>query len=256
MLKELGFCVHVKHPHKLIVMYLKYLEFEQHQQMMQMAWNYMNDSFRTDVFIRYQPEKIACACIYLTARKLGISLPNNPPWYGVFKTNETEITDICYRILALYKRTKPQIDRLEKAVEVLKDAYQEQRRKDKPGQNTPPAVVMVDRTNGSHNAWGGFISRALPVTVTGGDDKEKSPSKKQQSSNSRSRSRSRNSRSLSRSPLDDKYHRRRSRNRSRSRSRSRTPVKKSKKRNYSRSSSPSPIRSKHRKRYVSPVFFS
>lgn len=248
VLKELGFCVHVKHPHKLIVMYLKYLEFEQHQQMMQMAWNFMNDSFRTDVFVRYSPEKIACACIYLTARKLGIPLPNNPPWYGVFKTSEKEIIDICYRILALYKRNKPQIEKLEQAVEELKHAYQEQRKKERPGQNTPPAVVTVDRTNGSHNAWGGFISRALPVTATGSEnEREKSPSKKQ-SSKSRSRSRSKNSRTPSRSPPDDKHHRKRSRNRSRSRSRSRTPVKKSKKRNYSRSSSPSPIRSKHKKR--------
>lgn len=58
VLKELGFCVHVKHPHKLIVMYLKYLDFESHQEMMQIAWNFMNDSFRTDVFVRYQPETI------------------------------------------------------------------------------------------------------------------------------------------------------------------------------------------------------
>lgn len=248
VLKELGFCVHVKHPHKLIVMYLKYLEFEQHQQMMQMAWNYMNDSFRTDVFVRFQPEKIACACIYLTARTLNIPLPSNPPWFGVFMTTEAEIIDICFRILALYKRTKPSIDKLEKAVDVLKDQYQEQRKKDKPGQSTPPAVVKVDRTNGSHNAWGGFISRALPVTNNEENEKDKSP-KKQSSKSSRSRSRSRNSRSGSRSPPDDKYHHRRRRSRTRSRSRSRTPShKKNKKRNYSRSSSPSPIRSKHKKK--------
>lgn len=248
VLKELGFCVHVKHPHKLIVMYLKYLELEQHQQIMQLAWNYMNDSFRTDAFVRYQPEKIACACIYLTARKLGIQLPNNPPWYGVFKATEEEITDICYRILALYKRSKTQIEKLEIAVEQLKHAYQEQRKKDKPGQSTPPAVTTVDRNNGSHNAWGGFIQRALPVTNTSENEKtEKSPSRKKSKSRSRSRSKST---SPSRTPPDEKhYHRKRSRNRSRSRS----PLnKKSKKqsRHYSRSSSESPQRVKHKKRYV------
>ena len=30
----------------------------------------MNDSFRTDVFVRFQPETIACACIYLAVRQL------------------------------------------------------------------------------------------------------------------------------------------------------------------------------------------
>lgn len=35
--------------------------------------NYMNDSFRTNVFVRYYPETIACACIYLAARQLQVS---------------------------------------------------------------------------------------------------------------------------------------------------------------------------------------
>ena len=36
--------------------------------------NYMNDSFRTNVFVRYYPETIACACIYLAARRLSVRL--------------------------------------------------------------------------------------------------------------------------------------------------------------------------------------
>lgn len=120
VLKELGFCVHVKHPHKLIVMYLQVLGYEKNERLMQMAWNFMNDSLRTDVFMRYQPETIACACIYLTARKQGIPLPSNPPWYGIFKVTEEQIIDICYRILHLYKRQKPNVEKLEGAVEELK----------------------------------------------------------------------------------------------------------------------------------------
>ena len=32
----------------------------------------MNDSFRTDVFVRFDPETIACACIFLAARQLKV----------------------------------------------------------------------------------------------------------------------------------------------------------------------------------------
>lgn len=41
----------------------------------------MNDSLRTDVFVRFQPESIACACIYLAARTLEVSAapPGAPP---------------------------------------------------------------------------------------------------------------------------------------------------------------------------------
>lgn len=34
----------------------------------------MNDSLRTNVFVRFQPETIACACIYLAARALQASI--------------------------------------------------------------------------------------------------------------------------------------------------------------------------------------
>ena len=34
----------------------------------------MNDSFRTNIFVRYPPETIACACIFLSARQLGVCI--------------------------------------------------------------------------------------------------------------------------------------------------------------------------------------
>lgn len=74
LLKELGFCVHVKHPHKFIVTLLQVLDLKGNKQLMQTSWNYMNDSLRTDVFLRWLPETIACACIYLSANLLRVSI--------------------------------------------------------------------------------------------------------------------------------------------------------------------------------------
>ncbi|XP_043659558.1 cyclin-L1 [Drosophila teissieri] len=246
VLKELGFCVHVKHPHKLIVMYLQVLQYEKHEKLMQLSWNFMNDSLRTDVFMRYTPEAIACACIYLSARKLNIPLPNSPPWFGIFRVPMADITDICYRVMELYTRSKPVVEKLEAAVDELKKRYIDARNKTKEA-NTPPAVITVDRNNGSHNAWGGFIQRAIPLPLPS----EKSPEKDSRSrSRSRTRTQSRTPRSRSprsRSPSRErtkKSHRSRS-----SRSRSRSPPKhKKKSRHYSRSPtrSSSP-HSKHRK---------
>lgn len=34
--------------------------------------NYMNDTLRTNVFVRFQAETIACACIFLAARALQV----------------------------------------------------------------------------------------------------------------------------------------------------------------------------------------
>jgi len=131
VLKELGFCVHMKHPHKLIVMYLQVLSFEDQHKFVQMSWNFMNDSLRTDCFVRYQPETIACACIYLSARKLNIPLPKKPAWYELLGVEEDDIRDCCYRIICLYQRKKVSQDDLEKEVDRLKTNYDNKKKESK-----------------------------------------------------------------------------------------------------------------------------
>jgi len=131
VLKELGFCVHIKHPHKLIVMYLQLLSFESNHKFTQMSWNFMNDSLRTDCFVRYQPETIACACIYLSARKLNIPLPRKPSWYELLGVEEDDIRDCCYRIICLYQRKKVNQEDLEKVVDKLKQIQEEKKKEAK-----------------------------------------------------------------------------------------------------------------------------
>ncbi|KYN10884.1 Cyclin-L1 [Trachymyrmex cornetzi] len=158
VLKELGFCVHVKHPHKIIVMYLQVLGYEKNRTLMQQSWNYMNDSLRSDVFLRYQPETVACACIYLAARQLQLPLPTTPAWFSVFRVSEYAIRDVCRRILRLYSRPRVRPEQLEKRVEELRRQYEEARTKARGGDidgHTPSPPLPKH-----HNAWGGFISRS------------------------------------------------------------------------------------------------
>ncbi|XP_011375603.1 cyclin-L2 isoform X3 [Pteropus vampyrus] len=106
-------------------MYLQVLECERNQHLVQTSWNYMNDSLRTDVFVRFQPESIACACIYLAARTLEIPLPNRPHWFLLFGATEEEIQEICLKILQLYTRKKVDLTHLEGEVEKRKHAIEE-----------------------------------------------------------------------------------------------------------------------------------
>jgi transcription initiation factor TFIIIB Brf1 subunit/transcription initiation factor TFIIB len=152
VLKELGFCVHVKHPHKLIVLYVQQLGYDKNVELLQRSWNYMNDSLRSNVFVRFTPESIACACIFLSARVLGISLPTNPPWYSLFDVTHEDIVEICTIILELYSRPKVNIESLEKTVDALSKAYQESRSRAKHGASTPPTDTKAGKVSLPVNA--------------------------------------------------------------------------------------------------------
>ncbi|XP_063228135.1 cyclin-L1 isoform X2 [Bacillus rossius redtenbacheri] len=251
VLKELGFCVHLMHPHKLIVMYLRVLGYLNNISFVQNAWNYMNDSFRTNVFVRYQPETIACACIYLTARKLDIPLPKNPPWFGVFGVLEDDIKEICFQVLRLYKRQKPSAEDLDRRVKELRVLYQEERQKVRSQASTAQrkatdADANAHSRNGSASPSG---SKNGPRSINSSPRLGFYSRKEHYSSKHRSRSRST---SLSRSPYR-KHSRKTKKNRmrtpSRSKSRSRSPYDRKSRKTKARRSpshSPTPSRKSHK----------
>ncbi|RWS03310.1 cyclin-L1-like isoform X1, partial [Dinothrombium tinctorium] len=151
LLKELGFCVHIKHPHKFIVTLLQVLESEKNHRLMQTAWNYMNDSLRTDVFVRYTPETIACSCIYLSARVLRIPLPRQPAWFEIFGVSETEIQEVCRIILKLYTRGQPNQELLDEVVGNLRKEYEKMKQKSRiiVENGISPGKAEVDATTKS-----------------------------------------------------------------------------------------------------------
>jgi len=228
VLKELGFCVHIKHPHKLVVMYMQFLEAEADEKFVQMSWNFMNDSLRTDAFVRYQPETIACACIYLSARKLNIPLPKKPAWYTVLGVEQDDIKDCCYRIICLYQRSKPVQEDLEKDVDSLKAQLDESRKLARGVTNTavdspasqPCSPVRQNEKNGEEGK-----------RVSDGEGRERSRSK----SHDRRR-RKKNRRDRSHSGSDREIKRDKSRkSKKRERSWSHSPIYKGRKGGRSRS---------------------
>uniref|UniRef100_A0A915C191 Cyclin-like domain-containing protein n=1 Tax=Parascaris univalens TaxID=6257 RepID=A0A915C191_PARUN len=109
LLNALGFVVHVRHPHKLIYAYLLALGALDNHELMQKAWSYMNDGLRADIFLRYRPETIACACIYLAARTISkpVALPQQPfPWFEAFDASDRDVKAISLILLKLYTRAR------------------------------------------------------------------------------------------------------------------------------------------------------
>ncbi|GMH45893.1 hypothetical protein BSKO_13856 [Bryopsis sp. KO-2023] len=101
VLKSFRFLLHTAHPHRFLLTYLHKLELES---LMQLAWNIVNDSFRTPLCVRFKCEVIACGAIFMAARKTKKPLPANPPWYKLFGASKKELYEVCRVMLDLYSR--------------------------------------------------------------------------------------------------------------------------------------------------------
>lgn len=106
ILKELGFSLYsiMDHPHKYLLYFVKVINGS--NELAQTAWNYLNDSMRLNISLRYSAEKIACAAIYLAARKLQFPLPTDHSWLKIMGGDLESTRVIADTILSLYSLEK------------------------------------------------------------------------------------------------------------------------------------------------------
>lgn len=108
LLKELGFALYsgMDHPHKYILYYTKLLNIPPNTS--QLAWNYLNDSLRLDLSLRYPASEIACAAIYMACRLSQLELPSEPTsqWWRLMTNRFEVVKDVCESILELYTHEK------------------------------------------------------------------------------------------------------------------------------------------------------
>eukprot|EP00803_Ostreobium_quekettii_P003617 evm.model.scf_235.9 EVM.evm.TU.scf_235.9 scf_235:57434-62934(-) len=101
LLRSFGFLLHTGHPHRFLLTYLNTLKLHD---IMQDAWNIVNDSFRTTLCVRFKSEVIACGAIFMAARKKKVPMPEQPPWYELFQARKHELAEICLVMTDLYSR--------------------------------------------------------------------------------------------------------------------------------------------------------
>ena len=144
VLKELGFCVHVKHSHMLAVTYCTLIGVDViNKECANLAWSYCNDAHRTDVFVRYPAETVACACVHLATLKLRIPFNDAnadqntvgsaaaayaPDWWSVFGATTEEIDAIAGAITAMYARPRRRYEDLRLELRGIKEAKEREKR--------------------------------------------------------------------------------------------------------------------------------
>lgn len=121
ILKNLGFNLLSSYPHKILVNYyyaiVNKLDPENNvwkekdsQRLVQKAWNYCNDSLRTEVFLKYSKETVACACIQMACQDVNMPFPRSTDgrqWYCLFTEDESQVEAAQDLIRSLYSRQYP-----------------------------------------------------------------------------------------------------------------------------------------------------
>lgn len=115
VLRVLNFDLNVDHPYRhLWGLTRSYLgNGPVHKPVTQAAWNFLNDSFRTYMHIRYDPREIATAAMFLSAKLHNYALPDGNThdpstkkrllaWHEYFHVDLHRIEEICNMLLDLY----------------------------------------------------------------------------------------------------------------------------------------------------------
>ncbi|XP_050088926.1 cyclin-K [Anopheles aquasalis] len=114
LLQTIKFDLQVEHPYSFLVKYAKCLNGDSAklQKMVQMAWNFVNDSLSTTVSIQWEPEIIAVALIYLACKLSKFTVvdwvgkqPEHLKWWDMFVQDVTMeiLEEICHQVLDLYQ---------------------------------------------------------------------------------------------------------------------------------------------------------
>uniref|UniRef100_A0AAG5DWE4 Cyclin-K n=1 Tax=Anopheles atroparvus TaxID=41427 RepID=A0AAG5DWE4_ANOAO len=117
LLQTIKFDLQVEHPYSFLVKYAKCLKGDSAklQKMVQMAWNFVNDSLSTTVSIQWEPEIIAVALIYLASKLSKFTVvdwvgkqPEHLKWWDMFVQDVTMeiLEEICHQVLDLYQPTQ------------------------------------------------------------------------------------------------------------------------------------------------------
>lgn len=120
ILKNLGFNLLSDYPHKIIVTNYHAMvnaldedknvwQHHINQEILQIAWNYCNDSLRSDVFLKLSKEAVACACIQMACEDIQMFFPTSTDgkeWYSLF-ANDADVREAIRIIDRLYKTPPP-----------------------------------------------------------------------------------------------------------------------------------------------------
>lgn len=197
LLQTIKFDLEVEHPYNFLVTYAKCLigEKVKIQKMVQMAWNFVNDSLSTTVCLQWEPEIIAVALIHLASKLSKFSAsdwtgrqPNHLRWWDMFISDVTMeiLEDICHQVLDLYQQPNQppiadsppptpmaNINKQKSPIELKNSQHSPLDKTVSPNiaaQAVPPPPQMPTPAKLSNNDLSGMDQAMAPMPIPSGDN--------------------------------------------------------------------------------------
>lgn len=113
LLKTIKFDLQVDHPYRFLIEYAKCLKSNgttSKEQVVQKAWNFINDSLETTLCLQWEPEIIAVAMMYLACKISKYEVVDwkgrealQQKWWDMFVKDMTKniLDDICHQVRTL-----------------------------------------------------------------------------------------------------------------------------------------------------------
>lgn len=126
ILKEIGFCLYnlSNHPHKYLLHFIKLLNGN--KLIVQKAWNYINDTYKSTLIVNYAPNKIAISAVYLSFKALRFEMPKFKEWSLIFGCSLEEIEEIACLILKIYDIGKVKLNDVREIIKPYNKKQEEQ----------------------------------------------------------------------------------------------------------------------------------
>lgn len=107
LLDKLGCDLVVFHPYRSLLKFFS--DAQVADTLLQSAWNFVNDSYRTDVALMYPPHLIALASLYVAyiqdkqAQPTSLDNGDLRKWFDKLNVNLDEVRDIVKRVMNMYE---------------------------------------------------------------------------------------------------------------------------------------------------------
>ncbi|TMX05312.1 hypothetical protein EJD97_024923 [Solanum chilense] len=110
LLVTVAFDLNIQHPYKALVAAMKRLEISNNE-MVKVAWNFVNDWLRTTLCLQYKPHYVAAGSMFLAAKFLKVKLPakKGNPWWMQFDVAPKKLEEVIQKMLQLLEQNQKQV---------------------------------------------------------------------------------------------------------------------------------------------------